>query len=292
MFPFKLISSLWSAGRIIKKFNPDVVVGVGGFASGPTLYMANRFGIPALIQEQNSYPGITNKLLANKAKTICVAYPQMERFFPANKIIEAGNPIRKHIIQINGKREQALTHFGLKSDKKTILLVGGSLGARSINQAILAHFDLWAKADFQLIWQTGITGIEDAKNKITETGINHIRAHKFISEMDLAYAAADLVISRAGAIAISELCATAKACIFVPLPSAAEDHQTKNAKSLADKNAALLIPDQEAANSLFESCRTLLENEQKLQTLRKNIKQFAKPEADVEIANEVLKLIQ
>lgn len=292
MFPFKLISSLWNAGRIIKKFKPDVVVGVGGFASGPTLYMANRFGIPALIQEQNSYPGITNKLLANKAKTICVAYPQMERFFPANKIIEAGNPIRKHIIQIDGKREQALTHFGLKSDKKTILLVGGSLGARSINQAILAHFDLWAKADFQLIWQTGITGIEDAKNKIKETGINHIRAHKFISEMDLAYAAADLVISRAGAIAISELCATAKACIFVPLPSAAEDHQTKNAKSLADKNAALLIPDQEAANSLFESCRTLLENEQKLQSLRKNIKQFAKPEADVEIANEVLKLIQ
>lgn len=292
MFPFKLISSLRKAGRIIRKFQPDVTVGVGGFASGPTLYMANRYGIPALIQEQNSFPGITNKLLANKVKTICVAYPQMERFFPADKLIETGNPIRKHIIQIAGKRDQALTHFGLSAEKKTILLVGGSLGARSINQAVLANFDLWAKADFQLIWQTGITGIEDAEKKISETGIDHIKAHKFISEMDLAYAAADLVISRAGAIAISELCATAKASIFVPLPSAAEDHQTKNAKSLADKNAALLIPDKEAAEKLFESCKALLENETQLKIFRENIKQFAKPEADIEIANEVLKLIQ
>lgn len=292
MFPFKLMSSLWKAGRIIKKFKPDVTVGVGGFASGPTLYMANRFGIPALIQEQNSYPGITNKLLAKKVKTICVAYPQMDRFFPADKIIETGNPIRRHIIKTEGKREQALNHFGLSVDKKTILIVGGSLGARSINQAVLAHFENWAKADFQLIWQTGITGIEDAENRIAEAEIDHIKAHKFISEMDLAYAAADLVISRAGAIAISELCATAKACIFVPLPSAAEDHQTKNAKSLADKNAGEFIPDKDAANKLFESCKTLLEDDNRLETLRKNIKQFAKPEADTEIANEVLKLIK
>ncbi|RLD38810.1 MAG: undecaprenyldiphospho-muramoylpentapeptide beta-N-acetylglucosaminyltransferase [Bacteroidetes bacterium] len=292
MFPFKLISSLWKAARIIKKFKPDVTVGVGGFASGPTLYMSSRFGIPALIQEQNSYPGITNKLLANKAKSICVAYPQMERFFPADKIIETGNPIRKHIIQIEGKKEKALTHFDLSTDKKTILLVGGSLGARSVNQAILLNFDLWAKADFQLIWQTGITGIDDAQNKISETAVKHIKAYKFISEMDLAYAAADLVISRAGAIAISELCATAKASIFIPLPSAAEDHQTKNAKSLADKKAAILIPNDEAKDKLFESCKALLKNEGELKSLSNNIKQFAKPEADIEIANEVLKLIQ
>ncbi len=291
-FPFKLINSLWNARKILKDFKPDVVVGVGGFASGPTLYMANRQGIPALIQEQNSYPGITNKLLADKAKSICVAYPDMERFFPAEKIINAGNPIRKNIINIDGKREQALKYFGLKSDKKTILLVGGSLGARSVNQAINAHFDLWAKADFQLIWQTGLTGIEEANKQIEENKIAHIQAHKFISEMDLAYAAADLVISRAGAIAISELCATAKACIFIPLPSAAEDHQTKNAKSLSNKNAAILIPDKEATDKLFDTCQSLLKNEKQLNNLRENIKQFAKPEADIEIAQEVLKLIQ
>ncbi|MCD6091491.1 MAG: undecaprenyldiphospho-muramoylpentapeptide beta-N-acetylglucosaminyltransferase [Bacteroidales bacterium] len=292
LFPFKLISSLWKAGRIIKKFKPDVVVGVGGFASGPTLYMANRFSIPALIQEQNSYPGITNKLLANKAKIICVAYPNMERFFPADKIIEAGNPIRKHIIQIEGKREQGLKHFGLSSEKKTVLLVGGSLGARSINQAVLTHFDLWAKADFQLIWQTGITGIQEAKTQIAKQNTAHIVAHQFISEMDLAYAAADLVISRAGAIAISELSATAKACIFIPLPSAAEDHQTKNAKSLADKKAAILIPNIEAKDKLFETCKALIRNETERFLLSKNIKQFAKPEADISIAQEVLKLIR
>lgn len=292
LFPFKLISSLCKAGNIIKTFKPDVVVGVGGFASGPTLYMASRRKVPALIQEQNSYPGVTNKLLAKKAKTICVAYPDMDRFFPENKIIESGNPIRKHIIQIEGKREQALQHFGLSSDKKTILLVGGSLGARAINQALLAHFDLWAKADFQLIWQTGITGIEDAKKQIAEYHSENIKAHQFISEMDLAYAAADLVISRAGAIAISELSATAKACVFIPLPSAAEDHQTKNAQSLVDKNAAILIPNNEATDTLFDVCKKLLQNEQELALLRKNIVQFAKPNADIEIAHEVLKLIE
>lgn len=291
-FPFKLINSLWKARKILKDFKPDVVVGVGGFASGPTLYMANRLGIPALIQEQNSYPGVTNKLLAGKVKSICVAYPDMERFFPAQKIINTGNPIRKNIINIEGKREQALKHFGLRSDKKTILLVGGSLGARSINQAIIAHFDLWAQADFQFIWQTGLTGIEKAKKLIIEKNCSNIQAYKFISEMDLAYAAADLVISRAGAIAISELSATGKACIFIPLPSAAEDHQTKNAKSLSNKNAAILIPDNEAKDTLFNTCQSLLENENQLNDLRKNIKQFAKPDADIEIAQEVLKLIQ
>ncbi len=291
LFPIKLISSLFKAGRIIKKFKPNAVVGVGGFASGPTLYMANRFGIPTLIQEQNSYPGITNKLLANKAKRICVAYPNMDRYFPSEKIIEAGNPIRKHIIQIEGKREKAINHFGLRADKKTILIVGGSLGARSINLAIEQNFYLWATADFQLIWQTGIAGIENAKNLISEKRVNNIKAYKFISEMDLAYAAADLVISRAGAIAISELSATGKASVLIPLPSATEDHQTKNAKSLADKNAAILINDKEASNKLFDTCKALLDNESELNNLKTNIIQFAKPEADIEIAKEVLKLI-
>jgi UDP-N-acetylglucosamine--N-acetylmuramyl-(pentapeptide) pyrophosphoryl-undecaprenol N-acetylglucosamine transferase len=186
----------------------------------------------------------------------------------------------------------ALKHFGLSSDKKTILIIGGSLGSKSINQAVFSNFDLWIKADFQLIWQTGITGIVEAEKQIESQGIHHIRAHKFINEMDLAYAAADLVISRAGAIAISELSATAKASIFVPLPSAAEDHQTKNAKSLADKNAAILIPDNEVTEKLFRVCKALLENETELIALSENIKQFAKPNADIEIANEVLKLIQ
>jgi len=291
LFPFKLLSSLFKAGRIIKKFNPDVVIGVGGFASGPTLYMASRFRIPLLIQEQNSYPGITNKLLANKAQRICVAYPGMERFFPSDKLLETGNPIRKHIIQIEGKRDRAINHFQLDPEKKTILIVGGSLGARSINQAVFSHFNDWEKANFQLIWQTGITGIDEAQKIIQEKAINHIRAYKFISEMDLAYAAADLVISRAGAIAISELSATGKACIFVPLPSAAEDHQTKNAKSLSDKDAAILLPNDKVSEKLFETCSSLIQDQPTLEVLSTNIKLFAKTNADLVIANEVLKLI-
>ena len=292
LFPLKLKISLWQAYRIIKKFKPDVVVGVGGFASGPTLYMANLLGIPSLIQEQNSYPGITNKIVSKKVNTICVAYPQMEKYFPKTKLIETGNPIRKLIVQIEGKREKALQFFGLSTNKKTVLLIGGSLGARSINQAILTQFDKWQKADFQLIWQTGITGIDEAQSLISEKNISNICVHKFISEMDLAYAAADLVISRAGAIAISELSATGKACIFIPLPSAAEDHQTKNALSLVNKKAAILITDNEASGKLFDICNSLLNDENELEILKKNIKQFAKPDADIEIAQEVLKLIR
>ncbi|MBN2237823.1 MAG: undecaprenyldiphospho-muramoylpentapeptide beta-N-acetylglucosaminyltransferase [Bacteroidales bacterium] len=290
-FPFKLISSLWKARRIIRKFKPNVVVGVGGFASGPTLYMANKLGIPTIIQEQNSYPGITNKLLANKVKTICVAYPNMSKYFPSEKLIETGNPIRKNVIEITEKKEKALAHFNLSQEKKTVLIVGGSLGARSINEAVFANFDKWNRANFQLIWQTGITGIESAKLLIKNSNYSQIKAQQFIAEMDLAYAVADLVISRAGAIAISELSATAKACIFVPLPSAAEDHQTMNAKSLADKNAAILLPDLEAKEKLFETCQELLNNSNQLNLLRTNIKQFAKTNSDHIIAQEVLKLI-
>ncbi|HAG16521.1 MAG TPA: undecaprenyldiphospho-muramoylpentapeptide beta-N-acetylglucosaminyltransferase [Bacteroidales bacterium] len=292
LFPIKLVCSLFKAKRIIAQFKPHVVVGVGGFASGPTLFMAHRAGIPSLIQEQNSFPGITNKLLANKVNRICVAYPEMSRYFPPEKLIETGNPIRRHVIQIEGKRKLAFDYFNLSKSKKTVLLIGGSLGAQSINQAIIAQFDEWSKANFQFIWQTGITGIGTAQSIIEENKITHIKAYKFITEMDLAYAAADLVISRAGAIAISELSATAKACIFIPLPSAAEDHQTKNAQSLVAKQAAILIPDSEAAKSLFETCQTLLNNPKELEDLRTNIKKFAKLDADIEIANEVLKLIK
>ncbi|MFH0999977.1 MAG: undecaprenyldiphospho-muramoylpentapeptide beta-N-acetylglucosaminyltransferase [Bacteroidota bacterium] len=291
LFPLKLISSLWNARRIIKKFNPDVVVGVGGYASGPTLFMANQLNIPTLIQEQNSYPGITNKMVSKKVNTICVAYPDMEIHFPKSKLIETGNPIRKHIIQTEGKREKAFKHFGLVAHKKTVLLIGGSLGAQSINHAIIAHIKEWQSSEFQLIWQTGISGIADAELLISNNNTANISVHQFIIEMDLAYAAADLVISRAGAIAISELCAVAKACILIPLPSAAEDHQTKNAKRLAEKKAAVLLPNQDAAEKLFDICSNLLKDEKKLEELRINIKRFAKTDADIEIAKEVLKLI-
>lgn len=290
MFPFKLISSLLKARSIIKNFKPDVVIGVGGYASGPTLKMANRQNIATLIQEQNSFPGITNRLLAKKVNRICVAYDHLDKYFPADKIVLTGNPVREEVVQIDGKRDKAFDFFGLKSGKKTVLVVGGSQGAVSINRSIAANIDVFEKDDVQLIWQTGKFYHKEASDLIGE--FSDVKVHEFIKQMDLAYAAADLVISRAGAIAISELSLVKKPVIFIPLPSAAEDHQSKNAKALVDKNAAFIIKDNEAEIELPKLLESLINDDEKLKELSKNISAFASPNATELIVDEIEKLIK
>lgn len=289
-FPFKLITSLNKAGKIIDRFKPDVAVGVGGYASGPLLYMSSCRGIPALIQEQNSYPGITNKILSGKVKKICVAYEGMEKFFPLDKLVLTGNPVRSDILATEGKRKEAVSFFNLDEFKKTILIVGGSQGARSINQSILAGIMKLAVADVQLIWQTGKAFLPTAEAAIHSTGKTNIRVFDFISKMDLAYALSDLVISRAGASTVSELCIVGKPAILVPLPSAAEDHQTKNIQSLVLKNAACMVKDADAMDHLVNEALLLIRNEELLNLLKQNIRKLALPNSAVEIARQVISI--
>jgi UDP-N-acetylglucosamine--N-acetylmuramyl-(pentapeptide) pyrophosphoryl-undecaprenol N-acetylglucosamine transferase len=285
-FPFKVISSLWKAKRIIKEFKPGIVVGVGGFASGPTLRAATSLKIPALIQEQNSYPGITNKILSKKADKICVAYDGMEKFFPKEKIVKTGNPIRNEMIDIEGLKEEAVRFFNLKKDKKTLLIVGGSLGALSVNKSIHKHLEFLTGNGLQIIWQTGNYYYESAKGEDSE----NVRVIKFINKMNMAYAAADIIVSRAGAIAISEICAVQKPTVFVPLPSAAEDHQTKNAQALVDKNAALLVKDNEVSEKLGDVVIHLLQDDERQKLLAENIGKLTIRDAADRIVNEILKL--
>ncbi|MCU0471114.1 MAG: undecaprenyldiphospho-muramoylpentapeptide beta-N-acetylglucosaminyltransferase [Arcicella sp.] len=289
-FPKKLISSLSEARKIIKDFKPDVAVGVGGYASGPVLLAASMMDIPYLIQEQNSYAGITNKFLSKNADKICVAYPNMENFFKKEKIKMTGNPVRKDILEVNSKRAKALTHFGLSADKKTVLVIGGSQGARTINEAIDAGLTNLVGAGYQVVWQTGKLYIDRAK-KTAEVFQGQVFVSDFIYEMDLAYAIADVVVSRAGALSVSELCLAAKPAILVPLPTAAEDHQTMNAMSLVNNDAAILVKDVTAQEELVKTTIGLLKDNEKQALLSKNIHQLAKPEAAREIAEEVLKLI-
>lgn len=289
-FPFKLISSLLKARKIVKKFKPDVAIGVGGFASGPTLRMAASQGVPCLIQEQNSYPGVTNKILAAKAKKICVAYNGMEKYFPKDKIILTGNPIRSQVIEIENKKAEAQKYFNLDTNKKTVLIVGGSLGAQSVNQAIIEHLEEWKNSDFQLIWQTGKTTFGKSKSALEQSNASNIHIHEFISRMDLAYATADLIVSRAGAIAISEISAIGKAVIFIPFPYAAEDHQTKNAQKLVDNQAAQLIKDSEVKDELFPMVKHLIHNEILLQKMSASISNMGIKDADNKIAKEVIEL--
>jgi UDP-N-acetylglucosamine--N-acetylmuramyl-(pentapeptide) pyrophosphoryl-undecaprenol N-acetylglucosamine transferase len=287
-FPFKLISSLWKANRIIRKFKPDVAIGTGGFASGPILIVASRKGIPTLIQEQNSYPGITNKLLGKKANKICVAYDHLERFFPVDKIIKTGNPVRQDLLSIHHKREEAKEILALDKSKTTILVLGGSLGARRINQLIEAHLGFFKEQDVQVIWQCGKLYMDDyAKYNQRE----YVQVHQFLNRMDLVYAAADIIISRAGASSVSELCIVGKPTIFIPSPNVAEDHQTKNAKSIADKHGAILLKESELETFqiVFE---TLLKDKGKQQSLSENIHELALPDATSQIVNEIEKLIK
>ena len=290
-FPKKLLSSLSEARGIIKDFKPDVAVGVGGYASGPVLLAASMMGIPYLIQEQNSYAGITNKFLSKSADKICVAYPNMEQFFKKEKIKMTGNPVRKDILEVHSKRQKAIEHFGLMSGRKTVLVIGGSQGARTINEAIDAGLTNLVGAGYQVVWQTGKLYIDRA-SKTAEVFEGQVFVSEFIYEMDLAYAVADVVVSRAGALSVSELCLAAKPCILVPLPTAAEDHQTMNAMSLVKNDAAILIEDTTAKEKLVKATIALLQNTEKQAILSKNIYQLAKPEAAREIAEEVMKLMK
>lgn len=288
--PFLILKSLFKTKNIINEFKPHVVVGTGGYASGPLLRAALSKNIPALIQEQNSYAGITNKILSKNAKVICVAYEGMEKFFPKEKIILTGNPIRQDILDISNKKEEACAFFKLDPNKKTVLIVGGSLGARGINEAILPEVEEFIKHDVQLIWQTGKLFYSLAQQKCESLRDQGILVTEFISRMDLAYAIADCVISRAGAGAISELCIVKKASVLVPLPSAAEDHQTQNALSLTTKNAAILVKESNAKQELIKTTIGLIKNPEKLKEIAENAGKMALPNATQTITKEVLKL--
>jgi UDP-N-acetylglucosamine--N-acetylmuramyl-(pentapeptide) pyrophosphoryl-undecaprenol N-acetylglucosamine transferase len=292
MFPFKLAGSLTQSMGIIRNFRPDAVVGVGGFASGPVMLAATVRGIPTIIQEQNSYAGITNKVLGRRAKRICVAYPDMGRFFPSNRIVLTGNPVRQDILNMDGKHEAGLATFNLDPTKKTLLVIGGSLGARSINQSVEAHIDAFIKADVQVVWQTGKLFLDQATKAVEAKGAKNIRVQAFITTMDQAYAVADVVLSRAGASSISELCIVGKPAVLVPFPFAAEDHQTKNAMALVQRNAAILVPDGKAMEQACDKALDLLMDEGKQNELMANIKELALPNADTQIANEILNLIR
>lgn len=291
-FPFKVISSVRAAGKIISEFKPDAVVGVGGYASAPVLFAATSKNIPALIQEQNSHAGITNKLLAKRVQKICVAYDGMEKYFPKEKINLTGNPVRADIIGSYEKRNEALEFFQLNPAKKTILVIGGSLGARTLNNATAQSLNRLVNEGYQLIWQTGKSYYHTAVGQTTNLVDKGIRVFEFIRNMDLAYAAADLVISRAGALSISELCLAAKPCILVPSPNVAEDHQTKNAMALMQKSAALLVKDADADTVLYQVAIETLKDERQLKTLSQNIAPLGKPAAAEEIVAELIKLLR
>ncbi|NJY61708.1 undecaprenyldiphospho-muramoylpentapeptide beta-N-acetylglucosaminyltransferase [Salinimicrobium sp. CDJ15-81-2] len=289
LFPVKLVKSLWKARDIIKKFQPDVVIGTGGFASGPLLQMANRENIPTLIQEQNSYPGITNKLLAKGANTICTAYPDMERFFPSEKIVLTGNPVRQDLLDVSSKREEALAFFGIDPAKKTVLVLGGSLGARKINQLIEENLKEFAKHNLQLLWQTGSLYFEEYSNYAEK---ENIQTFAFLKRMDLAYAAADIIISRAGAGTVSELCIVGKPVVFIPSPNVAEDHQTKNAMAVAESDAAIVLSESHLEQGFRSIFFPLVETDEKMKSLGRNIKKLEKPFATANIVNEVEKLLK
>ncbi len=292
-FPLKLAKSLFAARQIIRDFKPDAAVGVGGYASGPLLLAAGMAGVPYLIQEQNSYAGITNKFLARKASKICVAYPAMQSFFPADKLVLTGNPVRSDIGSIHSDDPSVWDYFiGLSPEIPTLLIIGGSQGARTINESIDNGLEQLLAAGYQIIWQTGKLYIEKARQRVEAIGSNRIWVSDFINQMPYAYAASSVVISRAGALSISELCLVGKPAIFVPLPTAAEDHQTQNALALVREEAGLLVKDAEARQTLIPATLELFKNPEKLQLMAERIRTLAKPQAARQIASEVLQLIR
>ena len=289
MFPFKLVSSLCKSRKIIKKFKPDAVIGTGGFASGPLLQVANSNNIPTVIQEQNSYPGITNKILSKKANAICVAYENLERFFPKDKIVFTGNPVRQDLLDSDSKTQEGITHFKLDDNKRTLLILGGSLGARRVNQLIEKELDFILATGIQVFWQCGKLYFEEYKKYNDKENVQVVA---FIDRMDLIYAAADFVISRAGASSVSELCLVGKPTIFIPSPNVAEDHQTKNAKAIVDKKGAILLKESELDDKFETTFSELISNESHQKELSQNIKKLAKPNATKDIVEQIIKLIQ
>lgn len=287
-----LQKSISKAKKIIREFKPDIAIGVGGYASAPTLKAASKFNVPTLLQEQNSYAGVTNKMLANKAERICVAYEGMEKFFQKEKIVLTGNPVRQDLFSVAPKAKESYDFFGLNPDKKTLLIVGGSLGARTINQSVGAELEVIAKSGIQVIWQTGKFYIEQAKRDAQQYANKNLIVTDFVSRMDYAYAVADVVISRAGASSISELCLLEKPVILVPSPNVAEDHQTKNALALVKKDAALMIRDADSVKQLIPEALKLINNEEKLKDLSKNIGTLALKDSANRIVDEIFKIIE
>jgi UDP-N-acetylglucosamine--N-acetylmuramyl-(pentapeptide) pyrophosphoryl-undecaprenol N-acetylglucosamine transferase len=294
MFTFfwKLFQSMRLANKVIADFKPDVAIGVGGFASGPVLKAAVRKGVPAVLQEQNSYAGVTNKLLASKVNKICVAYPNMERYFPAEKIVVTGNPIRKNLIEGIVNKTEAYGYFKLNSEKPVVLVVGGSLGARTLNESVMANLELICQSEAQVVWQTGSFYYQEMLERLGDNCPKNLQAMEFVSRMDLAYAVADVVISRAGAGTISELCLLGKPSVLVPSPNVAEDHQTKNAMALVENQAALLIKDADSKEQLWSETFKLLADKQRLNSLSENIRKLAKPNAATEIVDVILEVVE
>lgn len=301
-FPIKLMSSLMKSRKIVKNFKPDVAIGTGGFASGAVVKVAAQMGIPTVIQEQNSYPGITNKLLSKNAKAICVAYDGLEKFFPKEKIVFTGNPVRQDLLNVAQNRQDAIKHFDLDTNKKTLLVLGGSLGARRINQLIEKELDFIVNQDVQIIWQCGKFYYEEYKKYDSSTRQAELveaqhptpstQVLSFIDRMDLVYSVADVIISRAGASSVSELSIVGKPTIFIPSPNVAEDHQTKNAKAIADKNGAILIKESELDIRFEDVFSEVVKNEELQKELSQNIKELAKPNATKDIVDEIVKLIR
>jgi UDP-N-acetylglucosamine--N-acetylmuramyl-(pentapeptide) pyrophosphoryl-undecaprenol N-acetylglucosamine transferase len=291
-FPFKLISSLWNARKIIKRFKPDICIGVGGYASGPLLQAAVWAKVSTLIHESNSYPGITNKLLGKNVNTVCVAFNGMEKFFPKSNLVVTGNPVRKEILNLEGKRARGIEKFNLDPNLPIVLSIGGSQGARSINLALDKSLEQFKEKGYQLLWQTGKFYTKEATARIKEVGGSSLQSHEFIYDMDLAYSVADVVISRSGAMSVSELSLVKKPCVLVPFPYAAEDHQTANAMALVNNNAAILIKDSEAQEKLFSEIDGLLSNPEKKDLLAYNISKLKIDNAAELIMFEVKKLIK
>ncbi len=293
IFPFKLLDSLLKARRIVKQFQPDVVVGTGGYASGPLLKAASTAGFPTLILEQNSYPGITNRWLGKVVDVVCTAYEGMEKYFPAGKIVVTGSPIRKNIRKIKVATGEARKFFGLEGNRKTLLIIGGSQGARRINEAVAQQVEHLLATGIQIIWQTGKLSLDMAgKSLLNSKFRNRVVVRDFIYEMDKAYAAADVVVSRAGAIAIAEIIQMNKPAVFIPLPSAAEDHQTRNARALVEKEAALLLEEKNAPRDFLVVVSSLMRDEDKKEIIKNNLRQFEHGDATEEIVEQVLKLTE
>jgi UDP-N-acetylglucosamine--N-acetylmuramyl-(pentapeptide) pyrophosphoryl-undecaprenol N-acetylglucosamine transferase len=289
---YKLLKSLFKAKKILKDFNPDIAVGVGGYASGPVLRQAGKMKIPTLIQEQNSYAGVTNKLLAERASAICVAYDGMDKYFPSDKIIKTGNPVRQGFENLYDLKIEAANYFNLDVNKPVVLVLGGSGGAGVINNCLIENLQAIEQTDYQWIWQSGKYYYDKINNQVKDTNAVNIQVHNFIDRMDYAYSVADIIVSRAGAGTISELCIVGKPVILIPSPNVAEDHQTKNAMALVNKDAAVMLPDNQVSSNLVNEVVNLIKNEQLKKSLSENILKLAVRNADTLIANEIIRLVQ